>query len=93
MWLEAPGRANHRCGRVAAPHNICPFPRRRTEADRASQWTKRGIARWKGKTYNQLPLNLQERVSDTQLTMYILDAKAPERARLVRRSIGLSPFH
>jgi hypothetical protein len=35
-----------------------------------------------GKTYNQLPLNLQERVSDTQLTMYILDAKAPERARL-----------
>lgn len=35
-----------------------------------------------GKTYDQLPLNLQERVSDTQLTMYILDAKAPERARL-----------
>lgn len=35
-----------------------------------------------GKTYNRLPLNLQERVSDTQLTMYILDAKAPERARL-----------
>jgi hypothetical protein len=27
-------------------------------------------------------LNLQERVADTQLTMYILDAKAPERARL-----------
>jgi len=35
-----------------------------------------------GKTFNQLPLNLQERVTDTQLTMYILDAKAPERARL-----------
>lgn len=35
-----------------------------------------------GKTYQRLPLNLQERVVDTQLTMYILDAKAPERARL-----------
>ncbi len=35
-----------------------------------------------GKTYERLPLNLQERVADTQLTMYILDAKAPERARL-----------
>lgn len=35
-----------------------------------------------GKTFERLPLNLQERVSDTQLTMYILDAKAPERARL-----------
>lgn len=35
-----------------------------------------------GKTFEKLPLNLQERVSDTQLTMYILDAKAPERARL-----------
>lgn len=35
-----------------------------------------------GKTYDQLPLNLQERIDDTQLTMYILDAKAPERARL-----------
>ncbi len=35
-----------------------------------------------GKTYEQLPINLQERVADTQLTMYILDAKAPERARL-----------
>ncbi len=35
-----------------------------------------------GKTYEKLPLNLQERVFDTQLTMYILDAKAPERARL-----------
>lgn len=35
-----------------------------------------------GRTYEKLPLNLQERVSDTQLTMYILDAKAPERARL-----------
>lgn len=35
-----------------------------------------------GKMFDDLPLNLQERVSDTQLTMYILDAKAPERARL-----------
>lgn len=35
-----------------------------------------------GRFYRDLPLNLQERVQDTQLTMYILDAKAPERARL-----------
>lgn len=35
-----------------------------------------------GKFYRDLPLNLQERVQDTQLTMYILDSKAPERARL-----------
>jgi hypothetical protein len=35
-----------------------------------------------GMTYPVLPLNLQERIDDTQLTMYILDAKAPERARL-----------
>jgi hypothetical protein len=35
-----------------------------------------------GHTFQELPLNLQERVLDTQLTMYILDAKAPERARL-----------
>jgi hypothetical protein len=35
-----------------------------------------------GKHFKDFPLNLQERVLDTQLTMYILDAKAPERARL-----------
>jgi hypothetical protein len=35
-----------------------------------------------GKFFGDLPLSLQERVQDTQLTMYILDAKAPERARL-----------
>lgn len=35
-----------------------------------------------GKFFDDLPLNLQERIQDTQLTMYILDAKAPERARL-----------
>jgi len=35
-----------------------------------------------GKYFDDLPLNLQERILDTQLTMYILDAKAPERARL-----------
>lgn len=35
-----------------------------------------------GKHFEDLPLSLQERVLDTQLTMYILDAKAPERARL-----------
>jgi hypothetical protein len=35
-----------------------------------------------GKLYRDLSITLQERVSDTPLTMYILDAKAPERARL-----------
>lgn len=35
-----------------------------------------------GRGFSDLPINLQERVLDTQLTMYILDAKAPERARL-----------
>jgi len=34
------------------------------------------------KYFKDLSINLQERVQDTQLTMYILDAKAPERARL-----------
>lgn len=35
-----------------------------------------------GMKFSDLPLNLQERIQDAQLTMYILDAKAPERARL-----------
>lgn len=35
-----------------------------------------------GKKYADLPLLLQERIQDTQLTLYILDAKAPERAKL-----------
>ena len=35
-----------------------------------------------GRRFDQLPLNLQERIEDTQLTLYILDAKAPERAKL-----------
>jgi hypothetical protein len=35
-----------------------------------------------GKTFGELPLNLQERILDTQLVLYILDSKAPERARL-----------
>ncbi len=35
-----------------------------------------------GKRFEDLPVNLQERILDTQLTTYILDAKAPERARL-----------
>lgn len=35
-----------------------------------------------GKLFKDLSVTLQERVSDTPLTMYILDAKAPERARL-----------
>jgi len=35
-----------------------------------------------GKFFRELPLKLQERILDTQLIMYILDANAPERARL-----------
>lgn len=35
-----------------------------------------------GKYFRDLSITLQERVADTPLTMYILDAKAPERARL-----------
>lgn len=35
-----------------------------------------------GKRFNDLPVNLRERVEDTQLTLYILDAKAPQRAKL-----------
>jgi hypothetical protein len=35
-----------------------------------------------GKKFSNLPLLLQERIEDTQLTLYILDAKAPERAKL-----------
>jgi hypothetical protein len=35
-----------------------------------------------GKYFKDLPINLQERVEDTQLTLYILDAKAPHRAKL-----------
>jgi hypothetical protein len=35
-----------------------------------------------GKRFNDLPINLQERVEDTQLTLYILDKSAPEAARL-----------
>lgn len=32
--------------------------------------------------FKDLPLSLQERLEDTQLTLYILDSKAPERAKL-----------
>ena len=35
-----------------------------------------------GKKFNELSTALQERIEDTQLTLYILDAKAPERAKL-----------
>lgn len=35
-----------------------------------------------GKRFSELPIHLQERIEDTQLTLYILDPKAPERARL-----------
>ena len=34
------------------------------------------------KNFKGLPLTLQERLEDTQLTLYILDSKAPERAKL-----------
>lgn len=35
-----------------------------------------------GLYFRQLPINLQERVEDTQITLYILDKEAPDRARL-----------
>ncbi|MDC7699572.1 DUF262 domain-containing protein [Vogesella indigofera] len=35
-----------------------------------------------GMRFSDLPIQLQERIEDTQLTLYILDAKAPERAKL-----------
>lgn len=35
-----------------------------------------------GKKFSGLPVLLQERIEDTQLTLYILDVKAPERAKL-----------
>jgi len=35
-----------------------------------------------GQRFSQLPINLQERVEDTQLTLYILDKSAPQRAQL-----------
>ena len=35
-----------------------------------------------GKRFSDLPLALSERIEDTQLTLYVLDSKAPERARL-----------
>ena len=35
-----------------------------------------------GKCFSGLPIHLRERVEDTQLTLYILDRNAPQRARL-----------
>ena len=35
-----------------------------------------------GKAFSELPITLQERIQDTQLVMYILDAKAPDKAKL-----------
>ena len=35
-----------------------------------------------GKRFSDLPIQLRERVEDTQLTLYILDKDAPQRARL-----------
>ena len=37
---------------------------------------------WNGKRFSDLPIHLRERVEDTQLTLYILDKDAPQRARL-----------
>lgn len=44
-----------------------------------------GAAREKNRLtgkFSELPITLQERLEDTQLTLYILDVKAPERAKL-----------
>ena len=35
-----------------------------------------------GRSFDELPIHLQERVEDTQLTLHILDRSAPDRARL-----------
>jgi hypothetical protein len=35
-----------------------------------------------GKTFDDLPPKLQNRIEDTQITLYIIDAKVPDRARL-----------
>ena len=35
-----------------------------------------------GKRFSDLPITLKERLEDTPLTLYILDSKAPERAKL-----------
>ncbi len=35
-----------------------------------------------GRSYSELPIHLRERVEDMQLTLYILDKNAPQRARL-----------
>ncbi len=35
-----------------------------------------------GRRFSDLPIHLQERVEDTQLTLYILDRDAPQRVRL-----------
>lgn len=48
----------------------------------ASEVTKASPHPLEGKKFRDLPLNFQERIEDTQLVFYILDAKAPERARL-----------
>jgi hypothetical protein len=36
----------------------------------------------RGKSFSDLPIHLQERIEDTQLTLYVLDKNAPEVARL-----------
>jgi hypothetical protein len=39
-------------------------------------------AELRGKTFAALPPKLQNRIEDTQITVYIVDAKVPDRARL-----------
>jgi len=39
-------------------------------------------SQYDGKRFEELYITLQERVEDTQLTLYILDSNAPERAKL-----------
>ncbi|NQZ32930.1 MAG: DUF262 domain-containing protein [Oceanospirillaceae bacterium] len=41
-----------------------------------------GESNLSGLKFKDLPLKLQERIEDTQLILYILDEKAPERAKL-----------
>lgn len=43
---------------------------------------KKSLYSLNGKYFKDLPLKLQERLEDTNLTLYILDHKAPERAKL-----------
>jgi hypothetical protein len=41
-----------------------------------------GASELNGRFFNDLPIPLQERILDTQIILYILDPKAPDRAKL-----------